>query len=70
MFVLGASRARLTSSNASWILSTVGEVMNPTTAMYDAAVYDRELADVVYRMYEPDFVAFGYERDSWLFDYR
>jgi hypothetical protein len=51
------------------VLATRTEVINPTTPMYHAAAYDRKLADRVYRMYEPDFTALGYERDSWLFDY-
>jgi len=51
------------------LLATCTDVMNPTTKMYHAAVYDRELAGRVYRMYKADFEAFGYERDSWLFDY-
>ena len=43
--------------------------VNTTTGMYHAAVYDKELADCVYEMYKGDFERFGYDRDSWLFDY-
>ncbi len=43
--------------------------MNPTTKMYHAAAYDRELAWRVYKVYQEDFENFGYDRDSWLFDY-
>jgi hypothetical protein len=31
------------------------------------AAYDRELADMVYKIYRDDFDAFGYDRDSWMF---
>ncbi len=31
------------------------------------AAYDRELADTVYGIYKDDFEAFGYDRDSWMF---
>lgn len=51
------------------LLSTVSEVVNPTTKMYHAAAFDRELADCVYEVYRADFEAFGYDRDSWLFDF-
>lgn len=51
------------------LLATRTEVMNPTTPIYHAAVFDRKLADRVYGMYKSDFVTFGYDRDSWLFDY-
>jgi hypothetical protein len=44
------------------------KVTNPTPQVPLPAAYDRTLADVVYRKYEPDFDAFGYRRDSWLFD--
>lgn len=51
------------------LLDTVAEVINPTTKMYHAAVYDHEFAACVYEMYKADFEAFDYHRDSWLFDY-
>jgi hypothetical protein len=43
------------------------QVTNPTTQVPLSAAYDRELAELVYRKYEPDFTAFGYDRDGWMF---
>ena len=37
--------------------------------IYHAAAYDRELASHVYGIYREDFETFGYDQDSWLFDY-
>jgi hypothetical protein len=50
------------------IHSVAAEVRNPTVKVHLAVAYDRELADRVYKMYEPDFTGFGYDRDSWMFD--
>ena len=51
------------------LIAAIPQVVNPTTQMYHAAVYDRELASRIYEMYRDDFETFGYDRDSWLFDY-
>ena len=51
------------------LIAAIPETVNPTTKMYHAAAYDRELAGRVYDMYQEDFKNFGYDRDSWLFDY-
>ncbi len=51
------------------LMATIPELVNPTTKLYHAAAYDRELATRVYDMYRSDFEAFGYDQDSWLFDY-
>jgi len=51
------------------IVATASEVRNPTTQIHHAAAYDGELADCVYEMYEADFERFGYDRDSWMFDF-
>lgn len=48
------------------VVALAARVSNPSPQLPLAAAYDRELADVVYRLYEPDFEAFGYARDSWL----
>jgi hypothetical protein len=60
----------LTRLNASAeIMLAISEPVNPTTQIYHAAAYDRELASRVYAMYREDFEHFGYDQDSWLFDY-
>ena len=51
------------------LIGTIPEPVNPTTKMYHAAAYDRELAARVYDMYRDDFENFGYDCDSWLFDF-
>jgi hypothetical protein len=51
------------------LIAAIPEPVNPTTKLYHAAAYDRELASRVYDMYRNDFENFGYDRDSWLFDY-
>jgi hypothetical protein len=51
------------------LIAAIPEAVNPTTKMYHAAAFDRELASRVYDMYRDDFMCFGYDRDSWLFDY-
>ena len=51
------------------LMSSLDERINPTTKIYHAAAYDRELASRVYEMYRPDFEIYGYERDSLLFDF-
>jgi Sulfotransferase family len=49
------------------VISTARQVTNHTTRVPLSAAYDRELAELVYRKYEPDFAAFGYDRDGWMF---
>jgi hypothetical protein len=49
------------------VISMAGQVTNPTTPVPLSAAYDRELADLVHGKYEPDFAAFGYDRDGWMF---
>ncbi len=50
------------------ILATASTVRNPTTQVYPPAIaYDRELADLVYNLYEADFETFGYDRDYWMY---
>jgi hypothetical protein len=56
-------------SASAELIAAIPEAVNPTTKMYHAAAYDRELAWRVYDMYRVDFETFGYDRDSWLFDY-
>ena len=51
------------------LMAAIPQPVNQTTQIYHAAAYDQELADRVYDMYQEDFTNFGYERDSWLFDY-
>ena len=48
------------------VLALGAEVTNPTSELPLAAVYDRELAAIVYDYYRDDFETFGYQRDSWL----
>jgi hypothetical protein len=43
------------------------QVTNPTPQVPLAAAYDRHLADAIYHHYQPDFEAFAYHRDSWLY---
>ncbi len=60
----------LTKLNASDdLIARVAERVNTTPQVYHAAAYDKELADSVYELYEEDFENFGYDRDSWLFDF-
>ncbi len=42
--------------------------VNQTSQRYSTPPFDRETASWVYDVYRDDFVNFGYERDSWLFD--
>ena len=49
--------------------SSLDERFNPTVKIYHAAVYDAELAGRVYEKYRADFERYGYDRDSWLFDF-
>ena len=51
------------------LITAIPEAVNPTTRLYHAAAFDRELAWRVNEMYRDDFENFGYDRDSWLFDY-
>lgn len=41
---------------------------NVTLPIHHPVAYDRELADMVYEHYREDFDAFGFDRDSWLYD--
>lgn len=50
------------------VRASAAEVLNPSPQVPLAAVYRRELADVVHDLYEADFVQFGYARDSWLYE--
>lgn len=50
------------------LLSEVSAVTNESPHIPHAAVYDRNLARLVHGMYEPDFAAFGYTQDSWMFE--
>lgn len=47
------------------VLSLVVEKVNPTVHVPLPFVYDEELADLASAMYQVDFDAFGYDRDSW-----
>ena len=49
------------------IVASASKVHGQTVKICLAAAYDRELADTVYGIYKADFEAFGYERDSWMF---
>lgn len=49
------------------VVALAADVTNATPRLPLAAAYDRDLADTVYRKYEPDFEAFRYRRDSWLY---
>lgn len=50
------------------ILSIAELTTNPTPSLSHAAVYDHDLAALVYTIYEADFVNLGYEPDSWMYD--
>ena len=43
------------------------KVHGQSTRICLPAAYDRELADTVYDIYRDDFEAFGYDRDSWMY---
>ena len=49
------------------ITATASEVKNATKKVHLALPYDLQLAEQVYSMYEPDFGAFGYDSDSWMY---
>ena len=49
------------------VLNAVAERKNPTTQLPLAAAYDWKSAERVYALYQSDFEAFGYEKNSWLF---
>ncbi len=49
------------------IVTSAEQVHGQTAKICLPAVYDRELADTVYGIYKDDFEAFGYDRDSWMF---
>ncbi len=51
----------------SEIVTLVERVRGQTAKVYLPAAYDGELADTVYGIYKDDFEAFGYDRDSWMF---
>ena len=57
---LGASEETITVSS---------QIRNPTVKVHHALAYDRELADFAYELYKPDFESFGYDRESWMFDF-
>lgn len=46
----------------------VSERRNATVHVPLATAYSRNLAALTYDMYRDDFEAFGYDKDSWLFD--
>lgn len=48
------------------LISRASDVHNATPKIWLAAAYDREMADAVYDMYQADFEAFEYSRDSWM----
>ena len=48
------------------IIATAAQVLNPTYKVQPALVYDKDLADRAYQMYQPDFETYGYGRDSWM----
>ena len=49
------------------IVASAEKVHGQTAKICLPAAYDRELADTVYEIYKDDFEAFGYERESWMF---
>ena len=49
----------------SSIVEMADEVSNPTTTVPLAAVFDSDLAAMVYHHYRADFDTFGYDRESW-----
>ena len=50
------------------VLAQASVVRGNTPKVALAAAYDRELASTVYEWYRSDFEAFGYDRDSWMFE--
>ncbi len=51
------------------VLATGSIVRGKSVEIHHAAAYDRDLADRVYEAHKPDFEIFGYDKDSWMFDY-
>lgn len=49
------------------VVASALEVHGETVQICLAAAYDRDLADMAHDMYGEDFEAFGYERDSWMY---
>jgi len=49
------------------LIGSLGERVNTTPALPLAAIYNKPLAYTVYAIYQNDFEAFTYERDSWMF---
>ena len=49
------------------IVASAEKVHGQSTKICLPAAYDRDLADRVYGIYREDFEAFGYDRDSWMF---
>ena len=47
-----------------WVERNLAQPRNASGRVKES-VYTPELADRVYRIYEPDFATFGYDRDSW-----
>jgi hypothetical protein len=48
------------------LITAVPERLNKTPPLPHPAVYDRDIAKLVYEMYREDFAVFDYVRDSWL----
>ena len=48
------------------VIATASEVINPTYRVQLPLVFDKDLADIVYKMYELDFENYGYDRNSWM----
>lgn len=49
------------------VVASAEKVHGQTAKICLSAVYDRELADIVYAIYKDDFEAFDYDHDSWMF---
>jgi hypothetical protein len=47
--------------------AALSERVNTTAQVSLAAAYHKRLADLVYEIYQADFEAFDYARDSWMF---
>jgi hypothetical protein len=50
------------------VRAAAADVLNPTPQVPLAAAYRRELADLAFAIYRPDFELLGYGRDSWWFE--
>lgn len=49
------------------LIAALDERVNTTAQLPLAAAYNKQLADLVYTIYQDDFATFGYARDSWMF---